>query len=97
MIGSAVNVAVGNWLLKAEAAYFNGLKFYHAPGEDYSRTDVLAGIEYSGFQNATIGLEMVSRRLNGFTDKLSRVPDFANRYEFQTALRIEKKFLNEKK
>ena len=95
MYGSDFNIAMGNWLLKAEAAYFNGMKFFNEPGKTYSRTDVLAGIEYSGFKDTTISLEAVNRHINSFNDRLERPPDMANEDEFQSALRIEKDFLNE--
>ena len=95
MYGSAFNIAMGNWLLKAEAAYFDGMKFFNEPGKTYSRTDVLAGIEYSGFKDTTISLEAVNRHINSFNDRLERPPDKANEDEFQSALRIEKDFLND--
>ncbi len=95
MCGSTFNVATGNWLLKAEAAYFDGMKFFNAPGQTYSRTDLLVGIEYSGFKDTTISFEAVNRHINSFNDRLEQPPDEANKDEFQSALRIEKDFLNE--
>ena len=40
MAGSAFNAAVGNWLLKTEAAYLDGFEFFNAPEKEYSRVDV---------------------------------------------------------
>jgi hypothetical protein len=46
MWGASGNVALGNWLLKSEAALFSGLKYFAAPGETFSRVDLLVGAEY---------------------------------------------------
>jgi len=95
MIGTAFNAAVGNWLLKAELARFDGLKFYNAAGNTYSRTDVFAGIEYSGFKDTTISVEAVNRHINNFSDALKEAPDEANENEYQSVVRLTRNFLNE--
>ena len=56
MLGFALNVATGNWLWKAEAAYLDGFKFSGAPGERFDRLDALAGAEYSGLTDTTVSL-----------------------------------------
>ena len=95
MIGTAVNIALGNWLLKSEAAYFDGLEFFAVPGEKKSRFDMLAGVEYSGFTNTTISLEAVNRHINDFHSTLKAPPDSAQKDEFQTVLRYSGDFLND--
>lgn len=95
MAGAAANLAMGNFLLKTEAAYFSGLEFYNTPGTDYDRIDVLAGAEYSGFHETTVSLEAVIRHVNDFPDILESSPDNAVKDEFQTALRVEREFLND--
>ena len=95
MVGTAVNVALGNWLLKSEAAYFKGLEFFAVPGEKKSRLDVLAGMEYSGFTNTTISLEAVNRHINDFDSTLKAPPDNAQEDEFQTVLRYSGDFLHD--
>jgi hypothetical protein len=95
MVGSACNVALGNWLLKAEAAYIDGFEFFNTPGKDYSRTDVLGGIEYSGFTDTTVNLEAVNRHINDFEDVLELAPDQAQEDEFQWVVRLTRDFLNE--
>ena len=95
MVGTAVNVALGNWLLKSEAAYFDGLEFFAVPGEKKSRFDVLAGVEYSGFTDTTISLEAVNRHINDFEPNLKTRPDSAQEDEFQTVLRYSGDFLHD--
>ena len=95
MFGSAFNVALGNWLLKAEAAYLDGFKFLNAPGKTFSRADALIGFEYSGFNETVIGFEMANRRLLDFEDTLKEAPDRAVENEFQTAFRLTRNFLND--
>ena len=49
MTGVTANVAFGNWLLKGEGAWFDGLEFANLEDEDFSRLDLMGGIEYLGF------------------------------------------------
>ena len=51
---------MGNFLLFGEAAWFDGLEFFNADGS-FSRTDLLAGVEYSGFRDTTISFEILRR------------------------------------
>lgn len=95
MGGLAANVALGNWLLKGEAAYLYGIEFFAAPGEKFSRLDALAGIEYSGFRDTTISLEAANRHLLDFDKRTKGSPDDASEDDFQTAIRITRKYFNE--
>ena len=95
MFGVAFNAAVGNWLLKTEAAYIDGFEFSNEPGKDYSRIDVLAGIEYSGFKDTAVSIEAVNRHINDFDESLEPPPDEALENEFQWVARLTRTFLNE--
>jgi len=95
MVGMAVNVALGNWLLKSEAAYLKGLEFFAVPSEKKSRLDMLAGVEYSGFTNTTISLEAVNRHIKDFDSTMKAPPDSAQEDEFQTVLRYSGDFLHD--
>ena len=94
MAGAAVNIALGNWLLKSEAAYFDGLEFF-APVEKKSRTDVLIGTEYAGFSEATLSLEIVNRHIHDFEAVMENPPDGAQENTVQTALRYQQDFMND--
>ena len=95
MFGAAFNTAVGNWLLKTEAAYINGFEFFNTQDKEYSRTDVLAGIEYSGFKNTSMSIEAVNRHINNFDDSLESSPDNAQEDEFQWTARLARDLLND--
>ncbi len=95
MVGAAANLALGNWLLKSEAAYFDGLEFLALPGEKKSRFDALFGVEYSGFPNTILSLEAVNRHINDFDPILELPPASAQENEFQTVLRYTGDFLND--
>ncbi len=95
MLGAAFNAAVGNWLLKTEAAYIDGFEFFNSPDKDYSRTDVLAGVEYSGFKDTTMSIEAVNRHINDFDETLELPPAEAQEDEFQWVFRLTRDFLND--
>lgn len=92
--GGAVNYAVGNWLLKGEAAFWDGLRF-SAIEEDKQRVDMLVGVDYSGFTETTITLEFANRHLVDFDDRLSQSPDGQKQDWQQFAFRLTKNFLND--
>jgi hypothetical protein len=96
MTGAAANIARGNWLLKTEAAYLDGLEFTALDGEYRSRLDLLGGFEYSGFSNTMIALEVVNRHLVGNLDsKMEKSLDYTGQNEIQSVLRYQRDFLNE--
>lgn len=101
MLGSAVNIARGNWLYKAEGAYFDGIRISDMMigmmpifnTREYSRIDFLAGVEYSGFTDTTVSVEAVNRYFTDFDRNLALSGEEENR--FQGAVRISRDFLNE--
>ncbi len=95
MLGAATNVAKGNWLLKAESAWLSGLKYSQTAGERYTRLDAGAGIEYSGFKNATLSLEAANQHLFHYNPILLSLPDEIRKDNFQWALRWVKDYLND--
>ncbi len=95
MAGGAFNYAWGNWLFKAEAAWFTGLEYYILPTSEFSRTDVLLGIEYSGFGDTSISLEVADRHLNHYDWRLNYTPEGVMEDDFITALRLSRDFKND--
>ena len=95
MLGGAFNIALGNWLLKAETAFFDGFEFSNTPDKDYARLDGMAGVEYSGISDATITLDIANRHLFDFDNRLKDSPDFQKEDLFEWALRITKPYLND--
>lgn len=95
MLGAAGNVARGNWLFKAEASYFDDLKFTNTPGEKYSRLDGLIGLEYAGFTDTSLTVEIANQHLFDFDDRLKASPDSQKENLFQSAIRLTQTYLNE--
>ena len=95
MLGSAANLALGNWLLKAEVGWFSGLRYTNTPGDEYSRFDLGGGVEYSGFSEATISLEAVNRHIVDYNGLLQLPPDEIRENEFQWNFRFVKNLLND--
>ncbi len=95
MAGLAGNLALGNWLLKSEAAWLDGFSFFALPGRNFSRVDILFGLEYSGFSETTLLLEAVNRHLVDFDPQLAAAPDSARCDEFQAVLRLTRDFAND--
>jgi hypothetical protein len=92
MGGIAANTALGSWLFKGEAAYFDGIEFSQAPGEAFARLDALLGVEYSGFADTMVSLEVANRHLFGFDSRLEAAPDDGRRNDFETAIRFSQKY-----
>lgn len=95
MIGASANLALGNWLLKTEAAWQDGFNYFNTGNETFSRFDVLFGIEYSGLKETTISVEAANRHINGFQDRLRALPDAEQPDTFQSAIRVVRDFLND--
>lgn len=95
MWGAAGNLALGNWLLKCEAAYWRGLEFFNSASQTHDRIDGLVGIEYSGWDETTASWEWAIRHVVDFEDQLKASPDFAQEDEIINALRVTRTYLNE--
>jgi hypothetical protein len=96
MYGVSANVASGAWLFKAEAALFDGFEFFNLPGVEKSRLDLLAGVEYSGFKDTTVALELADRHILNYDPRLNALPDNVGEDEFQSVLRITRLFLHDR-
>ncbi|MEN8258022.1 MAG: DUF1302 family protein [Thermodesulfobacteriota bacterium] len=95
MVGSAVNIAKGNWLLKAEAAYLDGLEYTIDVGKK-NRFDALLGAEYQGISETSISLELVNRHIMAFDNRLEEAPVYERQDDFQYVLRISRDLYNDK-
>ena len=97
MTGTACNLTTGDWLFKAEAAYFTGIRFSDATGtfntNTYSRIDVLGGVEYMGIDETTLSLDIMNSHCTDFDDAAELMG--AEEHGFQTAARITRDFMNE--
>jgi hypothetical protein len=95
MTGMAANIAFGNWLAKGEGAWWQGLEYSNSPDREFARIDLMAGIEYTGFSETMLSVEMVNRHIPEFEDNLESAPDYAQRNQTQTALMLTRDFFND--
>lgn len=101
MAGVAANKARGNFLYKAEAAFFNCIRLSAFPQngvpvenlQDYSRLDFLAGIEYSGFDDTSISFEIADKWMADYDYGAQN--SGINEHMVQYALRVSRTFLHE--
>ena len=94
MLGTAANIAFGNWLFKAEAAYWDGLN-YSTIADEKSRFDMLAGVEYMGFSDTTVSFEIANRHILDYDPQLEALPDGQKEDWSQYALRFVRNFMND--
>jgi len=87
MAGLAMNVAVDSWLLKTELAVLNDLQ-YNTVTDKQTRIDGLLGVEYKGFTDTTISLEIADRYLPDYIAAMESAPDSALQHNMQTAVRV---------
>jgi len=95
MRGVAGNVALGNWLLKSELAYFTGLRFFNVPQKTFARVDGLIGAEYSGITDTTLSFEASDRLLLDHQTALERAPDLQPRDVNQYVISYRGSFLRQ--
>jgi len=97
MAGVATNIAVGSWLIKSEAAFFDGVK-YNATQDDKQRLDMLVGFDYMGVSDTVISLEVANKHIFDYESKMNAqkgISDYVEADEMQSALRVSRKFLND--
>ncbi|MEA3370330.1 MAG: DUF1302 family protein [Campylobacterota bacterium] len=97
MLGSAINIATGSWLLKSEVAYLDGVK-YNSTTDDKARLDTLIGFDYMGIKDTVLSLELANRHIFDYETQMSSLvgtPDYVDKNEIQTAMRATRSFEND--
>jgi hypothetical protein len=94
MAGSALNIAYGNWLLKTEVAYLDGVR-YNTTNDQKNRLDTLIGFDYMGFRDTTVSVEVANKHIFNHESQMKFAMDYVEKNEMQTALRYTKNFLND--
>jgi hypothetical protein len=95
MLGAAGAWVRGDWLLKAEGAYLDGLRFFNAPGQTWERMDLMVGFENSSLRETTFVFEAVVRHLYKFDDLLALAPDDAEENRVEWIARASRSFLHQ--
>ncbi len=97
MLGSAINIATGSWLIKSEVAYIDGVK-YNSTRDAKSRLDALIGFDYMGISDTVLSLEVANKHIFNYETQMSKIvpsPDYIYRDEMQTAIRATRSFEND--
>jgi hypothetical protein len=95
MLGVAYSQAVSGYLLKAELAHFDTIK-YSSINETKARSDFLLGIEYNGIIDTSLAYEIVVRRIHRYEAGINTKSNaFKLREEYQQAVRFKQSYLNQ--
>ena len=86
LAGLAVNKVQGSWLLKTELAVVSDLQ-YNTVTAKQSRYDLLVGLEYKGFTDTSLSLEVADRYLPDHQAVMESMPDAVKQHNLQTAVR----------
>lgn len=93
LIGMNASSAVGNFMLKAEAAYIDGLKYLSRGNDKLSRFDFLLGTDYTGFKDMIISIEFNDRITPDHTDIMEKLEQI-KKHDLGWSLRINKNLLH---
>ncbi len=109
MLGTGANLVAGSWLFKSELAVLDNMDYttmetrtypyigaLSLPAENMqkTRTDFLLGLEYFGFSDTALSLEVVNRHIADFDDGMK--PFFEKRDRMETAMRYTGNFQNDR-
>jgi len=110
MAGVGGNYTFGSWLFKAEAAWLHGFEYafmdlvmvdgipFPVPRldttDEKSRLDVMGGIEYYGFDETTLALEIVNRHIFDYEKAMLGVPSFVRENSVEYAFRYTTDWMN---
>ena len=94
MLGSAITVVYGSWLLKAEGAFFEGVR-YNTTNDEKNRLDTLVGLEYMGIKDTSFSFEVANKHIFDYEEVMAVQADFVDMNEMQTALRVTRSFAND--
>lgn len=95
MLGTAYNKVAGSFLLKAEIAHFDTIK-YNEVSDAKARTDALLGIEYNGITDGSIGYEIAMRNIHNYSTAInSKSNGYKPEKEVQQVVRFNQSYLNQ--
>ncbi len=93
MIGVGANTTWDAWLFKAEAAGFQGVRYLGDGGMEHRRVDAMGGVEYYGFNDHTLAVEIANRHVLDYQNEILDV-DFVRRNNVEWAFRWTADWLN---
>ncbi|WDP92022.1 MAG: hypothetical protein HUN04_20790 [Desulfobacter sp.] len=95
MAGLTLTKSMGNFLVKCEAAFFDGLRFSREPDRSCRELDTLAGVEYSGFTDTTLTVEVVNHHLFSPGRDLEQSLERMEKDHWASAFRLAREFKND--
>ena len=95
MLGAAYNQVIGSYLLKAEIAHFNHIK-YNGVSDAKARTDALFGFEYNGITDGSIAYEIAMRNIRDYSTAINiKSNGHKLQKEYQQVVRFNQSYLNQ--
>lgn len=104
MVGATGNYAWGAWLAKAEIAWLQGFRYAYldpvnplAPvrvSDEKSRLDTLLGVEYYGFTDTTLSLDVANRHIFDYEGIIRGFPTVLRENTGEYAVRITREWLH---
>ena len=95
MLGMAYNKVIDNFLIKAEVAHFDRIK-YSGVSDTKSRTDTLLGVEYNGIRDGSISYEIALRNIHNYDNAINTAANGnKGKEEYQQAIRFNQSYLNQ--
>ena len=95
MVGAAYNQVIDSYLLKAEAAHFDHIK-YNGVTDAKGRTDMLLGVEYNGITDGSLSYEVALRKIHNYEGAIGTVLNvYKPENEYQHAIRFSQSYLNQ--
>ena len=95
MSGIAVSIISGNYIWKAEAANFWGMEFNNVIDKKFTRSEILFGTEYSGWNDTSLIIESGFQHLNDFDQLLEAEPDYQLEDRIATTLNFIQDYYNQ--
>jgi hypothetical protein len=98
MVGAAYNQVIDSFLLKAEAAHFDQIKYNIDANTtaESARTDALLGLEYNGIADGSIGYEIALRKIHDYVGSInSALNGYKREKEYQQVVRFNQSYLNQ--
>lgn len=95
MFGVAYNQVVDSYLLKAEMAYFDQIKYTNVT-DTKPRTDILIGLEYSGISDGSLSYELAYRAIDNYDSNIyAKNNGWKKQEEYQQVVRFTQSYLNQ--
>lgn len=95
MLGAAYNKVYDDFLVKAEMAHFDHIK-YSGVTDAKARSDILLGLEYNGIRDGSISYEIALRNIHNYENTINTASNgHKPKKEYQQVARYAQSYLNQ--